>query len=117
MPEYDKTNRFGLFKNKDKQEDTHADLTGYVNIDGKEFWLNGWVNRNEDGSLKFISGSVKPKTERKEEKKDWASADIRKKFEKQDVEDRGDDSARDEVVLDDDYDGSEPVDLSGIPFN
>lgn len=104
MPDkpYDKTNRFGLFKNKDRQEETHAELTGYVNIDGTEYWLNGWVNRNEDGSLKFISGSVKPKTERPE-KKDWASADIRKKFEKPE-----------EVVLDDIDD--EPVDMSAIPF-
>jgi hypothetical protein len=32
------------------------------------------------------------------------------------MEDRNDDSAKDEVVLDDDYDPDEPVDMSTIPF-
>jgi hypothetical protein len=35
---------------------------------------------------------------------------------KQEIEDRSDNSAKDEVVLDDDYNENEPVNLSDIPF-
>jgi hypothetical protein len=61
MAEYDKTNTFALFDNDDKQSEKHADKTGYVNINGKEYWLNGWNRANG-----VIGGSVKPKEPRRE---------------------------------------------------
>jgi len=62
---YDNTNRGTLFKNEDKQKDTHADYNGSINIEGKEYWLNAWVKEAGENSKnpgkKFFSLSVKPK--------------------------------------------------------
>ncbi len=63
MPEFDNTNRGVLFKNEDKQEDTHADYAGTINVGGKEFWLNAWIKTSKKGQ-KFMSLSVKPKDAR-----------------------------------------------------
>lgn len=65
MSDYDNTNRGTLFKNTDKQQDTHADYNGSINVNGKEYWLNAWVkeageNAKEPGK-KFFSLSVKEK--------------------------------------------------------
>jgi hypothetical protein len=59
MSQYDNTNRFALFKNTNKRDDKDADYSGSVNIDGREFWLNGWIKEGAKG--KFFSGTVKPK--------------------------------------------------------
>ncbi len=59
MPEYDNTNRFSIFKNDDKQKDSHPDYKGTLNVDGREFWLSAWLKTGKNG--KFFSGSIKPK--------------------------------------------------------
>ena len=61
MPQYDNTNRGALFKNERKETDSHPDLSGSINIDGTEYWLSGWTKRNDDGTFKVLSLSVKPK--------------------------------------------------------
>lgn len=62
MAEYDNTNRGVLFKNKDKQAETHADWNGNINVDGAEFYLNAWVKESSKDGSKFLSLSLKPKT-------------------------------------------------------
>lgn len=62
MPDYDNTNTFALFPNKDKKEDKDRDFGGTINIDGKEYWLNGY-NRSKG----IIGGYVKEKTDRKDD--------------------------------------------------
>lgn len=57
---YDNTNRGALFKNTKKEDERHADYNGSVNVDGKEYWLNAWINESKDGK-KYMSLSVKPK--------------------------------------------------------
>jgi hypothetical protein len=59
MPEYDNTNRGVLFKGK-KEKETHPDYEGTINVDGKEFWLNAWLQTSKTGT-KFMSLSIKPK--------------------------------------------------------
>ena len=60
MTEYDNTNRFTLFKNENKREGKKdADYQGTINVNGQEFWLNGWITNGKKG--KFISGSIRPK--------------------------------------------------------
>jgi hypothetical protein len=55
---YDKTNRWSLNKNqKDKPED--RDYKGEINIDGKEYWLSGYIKQGRNGA--FISGTIKAK--------------------------------------------------------
>jgi len=60
MAEYDNTNRGVLFKNKEKAQDSHADYTGNVNVDGVDYWLNAWVKTAKSGKM-FMSLSLKPK--------------------------------------------------------
>lgn len=62
--QYDNTNRGALFKNDRKETDNHPDLSGKINVDGKDYWLSGWTKRNEDGSFKVLSLSVKEKEQR-----------------------------------------------------
>jgi hypothetical protein len=57
--EYDNTNRWTLFKNENRQTDKSPQLSGTLNVDGVEFWLNGWVKEGRKG--KFFSGSIKRK--------------------------------------------------------
>lgn len=59
--DFDNTNRGVLFKNEDKQEDSHADYSGNINVDGQEFWLNAWIKRGKESGKAFMSLSVKPK--------------------------------------------------------
>lgn len=58
--EYDNTNRGALFRNNRKEQDSHPDHTGSINIDGKEYYLNAWIKTSQNGN-KFFSLSVKPK--------------------------------------------------------
>jgi hypothetical protein len=58
--EYDNTNRGVMFKNDRKEKETHPDLKGSINIDGKEFWLSGWSRVTGKGD-KMLSLSVTPK--------------------------------------------------------
>ena len=64
MSDFDKTNRFTLWQNKDKTSDkpTWADFQGEINIDGKEYYLSAW-KRKADGNPKAppLSGTVKLK--------------------------------------------------------
>ncbi len=64
MKEYDNTNRGLLAKNDRKQGETQPDYTGSININGVEYWLNGWLRVGKNGRLagqKYFSLSVKPK--------------------------------------------------------
>lgn len=54
-----------LFKNDRKTADTHADYTGSLKIDGKEFWLNAWIK--DGGKGKYMSLSLKPKEEQRKQ--------------------------------------------------
>ena len=58
--QYDNTNRGALFKNEDKQKETHADYQGNLNVDGVEYFLDAWVKEAASGR-KFMSVSVKRK--------------------------------------------------------
>jgi len=58
----DNTNRGAIWKNEKKEKETHPDFTGSLNVDGVEYWLNGW-RRKEDASAKApaMSFTVRPK--------------------------------------------------------
>lgn len=57
--EYDRTNRWALFKNDRLQSDKSPTYTGSINVDGKDYYLNGWIRDGAKG--KFFSGTIKPK--------------------------------------------------------
>ncbi len=56
---YDNTNRWTLNKNDRKDKDTHPDYKGSLNVDGVDYWIDGWIKDGANG--KFISGSLKRK--------------------------------------------------------
>lgn len=56
---YDNTNRGVLFINDRKEKDTHPDRTGSINVDGVEYFIDGWLK--ESNGKKFLSLSVKRK--------------------------------------------------------
>ena len=62
-----KPNRGSLFRNDDKSKDEDRDYAGSINVEGREFWLSGWVNETKAGN-KYLSLSIKPKDERNSDK-------------------------------------------------
>ncbi len=61
--QYDNTNTGIISKNDRKESDKHPDIKGSANIDGVEFYVNGWRKTRKDGSGFFYSLSFKPKEE------------------------------------------------------
>jgi hypothetical protein len=59
--QFDGTNRGVISKNTRKELDTHPDIKGTLNVDGVEFWIDGWAKQRNDGSGSFYSLSIKPK--------------------------------------------------------
>ena len=59
MP-YDNSNRGALFRVEEKKDPKHADYSGNINADGKDYWLSGWIKTSKEGK-KYMSLSVKPK--------------------------------------------------------
>lgn len=57
--EFDDTNRWKLFREKEKKSDKHPDFTGEVNIEGTTYRLAGWVQEGKSG--RFFTGSVTPR--------------------------------------------------------
>lgn len=69
---YDNTNRWTLNKNDRKEKDTHPDYKGSLNVDGVDYWLDGWIKDGANG--KFISGTLKPKEARATDANNSATA-------------------------------------------
>jgi len=61
MSGYDNTNKGILGRNDRKTQDNHPEFSGSINVEGREYWLSGWVKERKDGSGRFFSLSVKPK--------------------------------------------------------
>lgn len=60
--EYDNTNRGSVWKNDKKETENHPDLTGSLNVEGKEYWVSAW-KKKEDANPKApaLSFSIKLK--------------------------------------------------------
>jgi hypothetical protein len=59
MTDFDRTNTFVLFVNDKGDNDKRPDRTGTLNVDGKEYFLDGWIKQGSKGP--FLSGKIKPK--------------------------------------------------------
>ena len=65
---YDNNMRGAISKNDRKTEDKHSDIKGQCEINGVEYWIDGWLNERKDGSgkfyrLKFEEKKAKPKSQ------------------------------------------------------
>lgn len=63
MPEFDSTNKGGLFKNDKGGNEARPDYTGQINVDGKEYRLAAWIKVSQRTGQKFLSLNVQPKIE------------------------------------------------------
>jgi hypothetical protein len=64
MTTYDNTNRGVLFNERDKKtKDDDRDYSGHIDIEGRAFWLSGWIKTSKKTGQKFLSLSAKPKQE------------------------------------------------------
>lgn len=63
MSEYDRTNTGIISKNDRKQQDSHPDIRGDLNVEGVDYWISGWQKKRKDGSGSFYSLSIKRKQE------------------------------------------------------
>ena len=52
-----------LFKNDQKEDETHADFNGSAKIGGIEYWVNAWTKTYEKDGVKrkYFSLSFRPK--------------------------------------------------------
>jgi len=55
-----------LSKNTHKEKPSHSDYGGSIMIEGRKYWLNGWIKDGEKG--KFLSLSARLAEERSEAK-------------------------------------------------
>jgi len=63
MAEYDNTNPGAIWKNEDKQTDSHPDFKGSLNVDGTEYWVSAWKRKPDaKPSAPALSFSIKLKT-------------------------------------------------------
>jgi len=60
MAEYSNVNRGALWKNEKRESDTHPNLTGSLNVEGKEYWVSAWTSK-EGGKKPLVSFSIKSK--------------------------------------------------------
>lgn len=58
--QYDNELKGVLFKNADKQTDTHADYRGDCQIEGVSYFMDAWLNTSESGR-KYMSFRFKKK--------------------------------------------------------
>jgi hypothetical protein len=57
--QFDDSNRGVLFREQ-KEKETDRDYSGSINIEGREYWLSGWVKTSKKGA-KYLSLAAKPK--------------------------------------------------------
>lgn len=65
MSNYDNTNRGIIAKNDRKTTDKHPDISGSLNVEGVEYFIDGWHKKRNDGSGTFYSLSVKRKDQQR----------------------------------------------------
>jgi hypothetical protein len=76
--DYDPTNTGIISKNERKEKETHPDIRGQLNVEGVEYWVDGWRKERKDGTGSFYSLRIKPKDASKTRQATPAPADYQK---------------------------------------
>lgn len=50
-----------LFRNEQKEAETHADYQGTLTLNGQEYWLNAWKNTAKGSGKQYLGVTVKLK--------------------------------------------------------
>lgn len=61
---YDNTNTGMIYDNDRKKEENHPDVKGFINVEGREYWVSGWERVGKNGKWEgkeFISLAIEPK--------------------------------------------------------
>ena len=61
MADFDRSNTGIISRNLKKTDPKRADMVGTINIDGVEYFLDGYTRERKDGSGKFLSLRAKRK--------------------------------------------------------
>ena len=62
-----KLNKGNLFRRKkEKTSETQSDYDGLLNVEGKIYWFNGWLNTAKDGS-KYLSVAIRSREPKQEQ--------------------------------------------------
>lgn len=56
-------NSGAVFVNDRKDKPSHPDRSGQATIDGREYWVSGWLKKDRNGNP-FLSLAFKPKGEK-----------------------------------------------------
>lgn len=59
MTERNKDNTGVLFRNDRKENDKHPDRKGQCLIDGKEYWVAGWLKDGKNGQFLSLAFTLK----------------------------------------------------------
>jgi len=59
MPKKD--NRIALWRNEDRQKDTHPHFKGQATVNGVEYWASCWANKEATGTQPVMTLSLTPK--------------------------------------------------------
>lgn len=55
--QYDNSNRAVMFPNKRKETDKHPDLTGTINVDGRDHFFDAWITW-DGNQVSRINGKI-----------------------------------------------------------
>tara|TARA_R100001163_G_C4986824_1_gene140888 strand:+ start:322 stop:570 length:249 start_codon:yes stop_codon:yes gene_type:complete len=60
---YDKTNTWNLFKvdDENRKSDSYPNYSGWLNVDGTEYKITGWLREGRNSGKKFIGGNIEIK--------------------------------------------------------
>jgi hypothetical protein len=48
-----------LFANDKREKESHPNYKGNIRVDGKDYWISGWIKEGKNG--KFMGLAVSPK--------------------------------------------------------
>lgn len=54
-----------LFRNDEKETESHPDYRGNIRINGQDYWLSAWIKETKATGKKYMSLAAQPKQERK----------------------------------------------------
>ena len=60
-------NTLVLFKNDDRRHERDPVYKGQGKVDGRAYWVSGWVNESRKDGSKYLSIKIQPKEEARRE--------------------------------------------------